>query len=312
MNIFKNLDREILGAGMALLVSACGGGGGDAGNSGGTTVSPASPDLVFATFVAPKTANAGNNDQVGIIYTLENIGNKHATDAVGVSIAYYLSKDAVITKEDIQFNFDTHVGGLAAHEAVTESVALDIPDNISSGTYYIGAIADPYEYVLDYVLDIVTDVIHVPESNENNNVSEAVQITITGAGSCVDDAYESDDVVSDATLLAYGASNAQHHNMCLDSSDWFKLNALQGSMYVIETTSLGINADPYMGLYDSDGVTLLDSDDFSGSESSAANISFTAPRSDTYYIQVGQGDDFNSGGSQNSSGLNTDYTISIL
>jgi len=305
----------------SLSMVACGNG------DKGTTVNPTSstPDLIFTSFAAPATANAGNDDQINITYTLANIGDAVASDFAGISISFYLSKDSTITVDDIQFDDYTIVDGISADDEHTHTYSARLPNNISSGTYYIGAIADPDEYRLDYLSDVVADYFHIEETNESNNVSTTSQITVTGAGTCTDDIYESNDVLADATLLEYGASNAQNHNMCLDGSDWFKFSAVQGGMYIIETTSLGSNADPYLGLYDTDSVTLLDQDDYSGGSDTdndhindidfdAAKIEFTAPSNGTYYIQVGYGERVNLGELDNTTtpGLNTEYTISIL
>lgn len=133
------------------------------------------------------------------------------------------------------------------------------------------------------------------ETNKANN------ITTTGIDICLaaEDAYEgSDGTASGAVLL----NDSQLHNFDrMGDEDWVKITALQGGIYRIITSSLSLNADTYLFLYDRDGTTLLASnDDYNGTL--ASQIVWTAPVDGTYYVLVRQWN-------PNSAGCGTGYTL---
>lgn len=81
------------------------------------------------------------------------------------------------------------------------------------------------------------------------------------------------------------------------------LQAVAGQHYVIDTFSLGDAVDTYLSLYDTDGTTLLASNDDHG-ETRASEISWQAPTSGTYYVMV---QDWN----PNTSGCGTLYNLLV-
>ncbi len=66
--------------------------------------------------------------------------------------------------------------------------------------------------------------------------------------------------------------------------DWFAFSAIAGSRYIIET-SLGSLSDSVLRVFDTDGVTQLAYND-DGGPGLASLITFIAPASDTFYIEV--------------------------
>ncbi|MBT0665963.1 hypothetical protein KI809_16755 [Geobacter pelophilus] len=117
------------------------------------------PDLVISNSNPPLAANAG---QVILVpFTVKNQGQSKAGGNYEVRL--YLSDDSIITEND------TYIGrGVPKYEmrAGTEQV-VDTYGTIpvgKRGSYYIGAIVDPYNVVL--------------ESDENNNASAGSSITI--------------------------------------------------------------------------------------------------------------------------------------
>lgn len=137
----------------------------------------------------------------------------------------------------------------------------------------------------------------VAEGDKANNTSAGTDVCLASA-----DAYEGDDSPSGAKSIAIGA--VQTHNISgPGDQDWVKFAAQAGSAYVIRTANLGPDADTYLYLYDTDGATLLASnDDYNGTL--ASQIEWTAPATGTYYVLVRHWN-------PNAGGCGTSYDLSL-
>jgi murein DD-endopeptidase MepM/ murein hydrolase activator NlpD len=100
----------------------------------------------------------------------------------------------------------------------------------------------------------------------------------------LDDSVSGDDIPTNASLITL--DETQHRNFdTLADEDWAKMRVSGGMTYTIRTGNLGSRADTYLYLYDTDGSTLLASnDDYRGSLGS--RIDWTAPVTGTYYLLV--------------------------
>lgn len=88
-----------------------------------------------------------------------------------------------------------------------------------------------------------------------------------------------------------------------DDQDWMKFDTQAGGTYAFSTSGLGLSADTYLYLYDTDGATLLASnDDFGGSL--ASSIQWTAPAAGTYYLLARHWN-------PSASGCGMSYTLSL-
>ena len=139
-----------------------GGGGGGGGGSG--------PPDYTATNTSVSTTSAKAGDNIRVDYRWENLGGKgHDIQ----TIAIYLSTDANVTTSDILLTKDNTSGSRASLQdrmgknsfALNDKVTL--PADLPPGNYYIGVIVDSKNAI--------------DESNETNNVSAPVPITITGS-----------------------------------------------------------------------------------------------------------------------------------
>ncbi|MBU4224927.1 MAG: PPC domain-containing protein, partial [Chloroflexi bacterium] len=120
----------------------------------------------------------------------------------------------------------------------------------------------------------------VSEPDENNNIySTGTEICISTA-----DAYEGDDTAGIASIISLGQT--QTHNFDrMGDQDWIKFNAQEGKTYTLRTLNLGVSADTYLYLYDTDGITLLASnDDYGGTL--ASQLEWIAPADGIYYVLV--------------------------
>jgi len=135
----------------------------------------------------------------------------------------------------------------------------------------------------------------VNDADRTNNISPGVQVCFASA-----DLFESDDDPA-STHLIQGTET--HNTHVPGDEDWIKFNAVAGTTYAIQTSNLGIAADTYVYLYDSDGTTLLTAnDDYGGTL--ASRIEWQAPADGTYYVVVKHWN-------PNVAGCGTTYDLSI-
>jgi len=133
--------------------------------------------------------------------------------------------------------------------------------------------------------------------NDNNIYAAGTEICVATA-----DAYESDDTAATASTI--GVGETQTHNFDGPGDrDWAKFRAEAGQSYLLTTADLGASSDTYLYLYDTDGVTLLASnDDYGGTL--ASQIEWIAPTTGTYYVLVQHWN-------PNAGGCGTRYNLAI-
>ena len=106
------------------------------------------------TSVAPGTS-------VGVTSYIYNAGN---TSSPSSNVGYYLSTNATLDASDVLMN--STIGGLlGAYQSFTSYSSVTIPTGTAAGNYYLLAVADPLNAVM--------------ETNETNNVGY-YQFTVTG------------------------------------------------------------------------------------------------------------------------------------
>ena len=213
-------------------------------------------DVYYTPVLASTSVAKGGT--VTLYYDVDNLGS----GAAGASTTgIYLSTDSTITTSDTLLTTDA-VASIAAGWWSSESVSIAIPGTLATGTYYIGAIAD-YNNA-------------VAESNETNNPSAGVAITITG----------SDDYAASTSTTGSVSIGGSATGMIETSgdNDWFRVSLTAGQSYEfhLNATSSGGLGDPYLNLYNSSGTLLTSNDDGGGSLNSL--ISFTATTSGNYYL----------------------------
>lgn len=128
-----------------------------AGNSIVITATP--PDLTVTAVSGPTSARRGNTITGNV--TVYNQGTT-ATGG-GFTVALYLSTDGVITSGDISLG-TVSASALNAFASQTIPYSKTVPTSMAKGTYYIGAIADSANVIV--------------ESNENNNSRAGNTISI--------------------------------------------------------------------------------------------------------------------------------------
>ncbi len=96
------------------------------------------------------------------------------------------------------------------------------------------------------------------------------------------DAYEPDNGPGDAKVALVGTTYSGH-NLTEGDVDWARFTAVAGKTYAIELLSRGCNLDPVLELYESDGLTLIHSEDL------RTFILWTATGSGPFFVKVMSG-----------------------
>jgi subtilase family serine protease len=115
-----------------------------------TLTAPAQPDLVISTISA---TSATPGSYLDFSYTIKNQGKAGADYSY---TAFYISTDATLDIYDTYLGYD-YASSLSTGIFRTESASVYLSSSLTSGTYYIFAQADGWDYV--------------SESNENNNLA---------------------------------------------------------------------------------------------------------------------------------------------
>jgi uncharacterized repeat protein (TIGR01451 family) len=143
--------------------------------------------------------------------------------------------------------------------------------------------------------------------SDDQGRQETLPVYPPGGGAvlaCPADLYEGDDSPAQAVHLQVGKAYSQFHTFCDDSADWNAFTALANEVYTITTSSWGLNADTFLTIIGTDGVTVWAiNDDCPGATDGSSCIVWTAPSSGVYYART-----TNRGGL---SGCNTEYEVWI-
>lgn len=115
-------------------------------------------ELALASLSAPASAKPG--ETIAVVNALATT----AGSAPSSYMEFYLSTDSIITAADRYLGGRT-VSALPAGGANNAATGLKVPADILPGTYYLGAVSDPYNTVR--------------EANEADN-TRTVQLTVTG------------------------------------------------------------------------------------------------------------------------------------
>lgn len=118
------------------------------------------PDLIVTLVSAPGSAQIGDS-----VYMEVELKNQGEADAGTFRLGPYYSTDQTITTEDrYSGRRCRHSDGLAAGATTRCSGYIPVPDDLSPGTYYLGAIVD--------------DAQEVEERDEDNNTGVSNPITL--------------------------------------------------------------------------------------------------------------------------------------
>jgi fibronectin type 3 domain-containing protein len=126
------------------------------------------------------------------------------------------------------------------------------------------------------------------EGSDNSGYSNTDSATTDACGGC-EDTYEPDNAYSEANVIAANGVAQTHNFHVAGDIDWVKFTATAGRVYTITTSNLDSGNDTYLYLHDTDGTTVLESnDDCPGGGLESCINNWTAPSNATYYVKVHQ------------------------
>lgn len=154
--------------------------------------------------------------EIGFYYSANNVVTTSSTLSATRSVADLPSGPSYVSSD--------HYWGTNMH----------FPKTLTPGTYYIAAIADRLDEVV--------------ELDESNNASTPVAVTVV-APECPLDAYEDDDEPATAQAIVEGET--QTRNFCDDRIDWIKFTPSTDGVYLAsDPMSYGT-----LTVYQADGIT---------------------------------------------------------
>jgi subtilase family serine protease len=110
-----------------------------------TTFVPAGPDLTVTSVTAPSSGTIGGSISISL-----TVVNEGGTDAGPFRVGLYLSTNDIISTGDIfTGTICDYPSGLSAGTSSTCSGPMSVPGSVSPGTYYVGAIADDQDIVVE-------------------------------------------------------------------------------------------------------------------------------------------------------------------
>lgn len=182
-----------------------------------TVLSVLKIDLIMTTLTGPASGNSGS--AITVLNKVKNIG---VTNATGFYVGFYLSTDSIITTSD-RYLGQRYVTGLGGGGINGWNSNITIPANVAAGTYYIGAIADYSNLVM--------------ETNETNNAIAGNAITINNP---------------DLTLTSLTGPAKGSQGSAITISDTVQNQGTGNSVgfyigYYVSTDSAITTADRYLG-----------------------------------------------------------------
>lgn len=256
-----------------------------------TQPAPGAPDLSLLAFDTFPYPNGG----VLVQAIVQNVGNK--SSGIGFLTDLYLGH-LPTGSGDYNGSFQFWVNDPIAAGA-TVTLTTVITDLTGNNSLTLPSFAPASEVTGTLYAQIDTGDVVSETSNANNIYSAGIEICVTNP-----DVYElsGDSTPAEAPLLTL--NSPQRHNFYQQSDqDWVVFNAEAGKTYWVSTSNLSIAADTYLYLYDTDGTTLLISNDDTG-DSLASHIEWIAPASGLYYVRV-------MGWNPNVQGCGTSYDLTL-
>jgi hypothetical protein len=229
-----------------------------AGTEYSFVIADALPDLLMPySDTQPKRGVVGGTDW---FYT--NVSNYGFADSGPFDVGVHISTNPQVTRADRRVGF-RRVANLPPNRQMDiTNVQIAFPHDLPPGTYYLAAIADDLNGVAEY--------------EEDNNASEATQITLAGP-ECTPDAYEDDDLPHLARPIAINEEQA--HNACDDGFDWFSFEATAGRTYYLRAMFPPVQ--PGEPLTSAGSIQVYDLDGRMLAEANGV-LAWTAPQSGTY------------------------------
>ena len=128
--------------------------------------------------------------------------------------------------------------------------------------------------------------------------------TPTATATIPPDVFEADNSSGTASAISTDGTGQVHNFHASGDPNWMKFTATAGNLYTVRTSNLGPRADTIIFLYDTDGSSLLASDNDSGDGLASLIENWQAPSSGTFFVRVRP--------ANANFGHGTEYTLSVV
>jgi len=163
-------------------------------------------------------------------------------------------------------------------DPVTEMTEIDLIDQDGDGTFE-GTYDD---FTIDGIYNIVVYAV------DREGLFSQPAYTAVAKNCALPDGYEDDNTWKQSGVIVLNDENVQTRNLHgQNDRDWVKFYGVANEEYTVEVINPGADMDAVIEIYDSDGITLLDSiDDFGAGI--GENIDWTRPQNGICYVMVKQ------------------------
>ncbi|MCP4713252.1 MAG: hypothetical protein GY869_31865, partial [Planctomycetes bacterium] len=210
------------------------------GSSNAVVVTYRECDLQVTTLEAPATADSGA--EVVVEWTVTNQGDR-ATRVERWSDSIYLSQDESLDQQDMRLNIVRHNGVLEVGDSYSESVTVQLPDNIE-GNYFLLAYVDSGNNVKEY-RDEGNDITVKPIAVSSVELPD-LQVTAVNAPAHV--------TVGQGYEVMYVVGNEGAGDVPDRQGVWYD------RIYLSRDTYLDVRSDHYVGEVKHTGVLAAGSD----------------------------------------------------
>ena len=118
-------------------------------------------------------------------------------------------------------------------------------------------------------------------------LSSVVLVNLVSMNIGAVDIYEPDDSPAQASVIPTDGTSQSHDFDPVGDEDWVNFTIIPGTIYTIETLNLSFSCDTFIELIDSNGVTIIDTDDNSGEDQGSRIIwNTTGFPAGYYYVRI--------------------------
>ena len=217
----------------------------------------------------------GNGILLGDFETDPGFNCKGAESEFNIILSLWDIADGTGTPDGSQGSEDAHDSLTLSHGEIWEVMTGPIigAPNVSFEDFWDGwfdpSVQNGFRIEMIDIVDNVSIEFYEDGDEANDTAAQAMSVLTDGSSTHA-------TFFSDPELDGAGAPD----------TNYFSFSASSGVAYTLETQNLLSDANTLLELVDSDGTTVLDSNDDRAAGDPSSLINWTAPRSDTFYARV--------------------------